>query len=80
MSGWMTWCAPGLGVALWSAAEQPQQLHDALESTGVPLLKAPENAPFGLNSTFADPDGYAVTVHGDVWPGRPEAGRWADQD
>lgn len=57
---------PGLGVALWLAAERPWDLHDALESAGTQILKAPENGPFGLNFTFVDPDGYAVTVHGDA--------------
>jgi hypothetical protein len=30
----------------------------------VPILVAPFAGPFGLTFTFADPDGYAVTIHG----------------
>ncbi|MGP5928605.1 VOC family protein [Corynebacterium glyciniphilum] len=55
---------PGLGVALWLAAEQPQDLHDSLAASGTRILKAPEQGPFGLSFSFADPDGYVVTVHG----------------
>lgn len=54
---------PGLGVALWLAADDPEALHDRLVDSGTPILKAPEPGPFGVNFTFTDPDGYAVTVH-----------------
>lgn len=54
---------PGLGVALWMHCDQAQQLHDALAAVGTSILRTPEPGPFGLTFTFADPDGYAVTVH-----------------
>ncbi|WP_166997782.1 VOC family protein [Paramicrobacterium fandaimingii] len=54
---------PGLGVALWMSCDAVQNLHDDLASRGTPILRAPEQGPFGLNFTFADLDGYAVTVH-----------------
>jgi predicted enzyme related to lactoylglutathione lyase len=54
---------PGLGVALWLHCDAVQELHDALANAGTPILRAPEPGPFGLTFTFADPDGYAVTVH-----------------
>ncbi|WP_138734560.1 VOC family protein [Modestobacter excelsi] len=34
-----------------------------LATPGVPVLAAPSDSPFGRTSTFADPDGYAITVH-----------------
>ena len=54
----------GWGVALWLKANDPQDLHDAMVRAGVTILVAPFEGPFGLTFTFADPDGYAVTIHG----------------
>ena len=54
---------PGHGVALWLAADDAQGLHDALDAADVPILADPVDGPFGRQFTFADPDGYAVTVH-----------------
>jgi predicted enzyme related to lactoylglutathione lyase len=54
---------PGLGVALWLHAEDAQGLHDSLAAAGVPIVAAPFDGPFGRTFTFADPDGYAVTIH-----------------
>lgn len=54
---------PGLGVALWLATQGAQVLHDTLVGDGVPILTEPFDGPFGRTFVFADPDGYAVTVH-----------------
>ncbi|TVT54657.1 VOC family protein [Amycolatopsis rhizosphaerae] len=54
---------PGLGVALWLHAENAQEMHDALSAAGVRIIAAPFDGPFGRTFTFADPDGYAVTIH-----------------
>ena len=54
---------PGLGVALWLAAQGAGDLHDRLAEHGVRILTAPFDGPFGLTFVFRDPDGYAVTVH-----------------
>lgn len=54
---------PGAGVALWLHADDAQDLHDELAAAGVPILAAPADGPFGRTFTFADPDGYAVTIH-----------------
>jgi predicted enzyme related to lactoylglutathione lyase len=54
---------PGTGVALWLHADHAQELHDSLASAGVPILAAPMDSPFGRTFTFADPDGYAITIH-----------------
>ncbi|QIM15642.1 VOC family protein [Leucobacter insecticola] len=54
---------PGLGVALWMHCDNAQELHDALASAGVEILRAPAPGPFGLHFSFADPDGYAITMH-----------------
>ncbi|MET0864760.1 MAG: VOC family protein [Nakamurella sp.] len=53
----------GLGVALWMAAEDAQQVHDRLAANGVQILTAPFPGPFGLTFVFRDLDGYAVTIH-----------------
>nr|WP_222437434.1 VOC family protein [Quadrisphaera sp. RL12-1S] len=55
---------PGAGVALWLAADDAQALHDDLVAAGVPVLQAPFDSPFGRTFVLADPDGYAITVHG----------------
>jgi predicted enzyme related to lactoylglutathione lyase len=54
---------PGAGVALWLHADDAQGLHDELAAAGVAILTAPVDGPFGRTFTFADPDGYAVTIH-----------------
>jgi predicted enzyme related to lactoylglutathione lyase len=54
---------PGTGIALWLHADNAQALHDDLAATGVPILAAPIDGPFGRTFTFRDPDGYAVTIH-----------------
>jgi catechol 2,3-dioxygenase-like lactoylglutathione lyase family enzyme len=45
---------PGQGMALW---------HDALAAAGATIVSAPVDGPFGRTFTFADPDGYQVTLH-----------------
>lgn len=54
---------PGAGVALWLRAEDVRAARAALESAGRPILRDLAPSPFGLTLTFADPDGYAVTLH-----------------
>lgn len=54
---------PGLGVALWLHATDVQDVHDALVADGHRIVTAPSDGPFGRTFTFADPDGYQVTLH-----------------
>lgn len=54
---------PGLGVALWLFCDHVQDLHDSLAAAGTPILAPLAPSPFGLTFSFADPDGYAITVH-----------------
>lgn len=55
----------GWGVALWLKADgDVDALHDDLVKHDVPITTAPFDGPFGRTFTFADPDGYLVTVHG----------------
>ena len=53
----------GLGVGLWLHAPDAQAIHDALLADGVPIITAPLDGPFGRTFTFADPDGYQITLH-----------------
>ncbi|MFD7665037.1 VOC family protein [Streptomyces sp. NPDC059788] len=55
---------PGLGVALWFRATDARELHDQLVAAGVTILSPPKDTPFGLAFTFAGPEGYAITAHG----------------
>lgn len=54
---------PGLGVALWLHAPDAQAIHDKLLAAGVEITSAPIDGPFGRTFTFADPDGYLITLH-----------------
>ncbi|WP_098025838.1 VOC family protein [Streptomyces sp. st115] len=54
---------PGAGVALWFHATEVQAIHDALAAAGHTIVSAPVDGPFGRTFTFADPDGYHVTLH-----------------
>jgi len=53
----------GWGVGLWLKADDPQALHDRLVDAGVRVVTEPFDGPFGRTFVFADPDGYAVTIH-----------------
>ncbi|MBT2585663.1 VOC family protein [Arthrobacter sp. ISL-95] len=54
---------PGIGAAIWLHATDVQDIHDALVGDGHTIVTAPIDGPFGLTFTFADPDGYHVTLH-----------------
>ncbi|CAM4464643.1 VOC family protein [Paenibacillus typhae] len=54
---------PGLGVALWLQAPDTQEIHDMLVAAGVKIISSPIDGPFGRTFTFADPDGYFITLH-----------------
>ena len=54
---------PGIGVALWLHGTEVQEMHDALATDGHTIVQAPIDGPFGRTFTFADPDGYHVTLH-----------------
>lgn len=55
--------APGIGIALWFHATDVQAIHDAMVADGATIVSAPIDGPFGRTFTFADPDGYHVTLH-----------------
>jgi predicted enzyme related to lactoylglutathione lyase len=54
---------PGIGAAIWLHATDVQATHDALTAAGHPIVAAPIDGPFGRTFTFADPDGYQITLH-----------------
>ncbi|MBN9178980.1 MAG: VOC family protein [Microbacterium sp.] len=54
---------PGLGVAIWLHATEVQEIHDRLVADGHRIIASPIDGPFGRTFTFADPDGYPVTLH-----------------
>ena len=54
---------PGIGAAIWLHATDVQAIHDALVAAGVPIVAEPIDGPFGRTFTFADPDGYSITLH-----------------
>ena len=54
---------PGIGAAIWLRATDVQNIHDALVAEGHTIVAAPIDGPFGRTFTFADPDGYHITLH-----------------
>ncbi|MEN4473321.1 VOC family protein [Mycolicibacterium cosmeticum] len=54
---------PGVGAAIWLHATDVQEIHDALAADGHTIVTPPIEGPFGRTFTFADPDGYHVTLH-----------------
>lgn len=54
---------PGMGVAIWLHAPDAQAIHDALVADGKTIVSGPVDGPFGRTFTFADPDGYQITLH-----------------
>ncbi len=54
---------PGIGAAIWLHATDVQGIHDTLVAGGHTIVSAPADGPFGLTFTFADPDGYQLTLH-----------------
>jgi len=54
---------PGIGAAIWLHATDVQAIHDALVADGHPIVAAPIDGPFGRTFTFADLDGYRITLH-----------------
>jgi predicted enzyme related to lactoylglutathione lyase len=53
----------GFGVGVWLHAADAQGVHDLLVADGIPITSAPIDGPFGRTFTFADPDGYQITLH-----------------
>ncbi|ROS61357.1 putative enzyme related to lactoylglutathione lyase [Frigoribacterium sp. PhB160] len=54
---------PGVGAAIWLHGTDVQAMHDGLVAAGHRIVSAPTDGPFGRTFTFADPDGYHVTIH-----------------
>jgi len=54
---------PGIGAAIWLHATDVQAIHDTLVADGRTIVSAPIDGPFGRTFTFADPDGYQITLH-----------------
>jgi predicted enzyme related to lactoylglutathione lyase len=58
----------GRGVALWFHDPEGRALHARLVEAGVEIAAEPIDGPFGFTFTFADPDGYRITVHDRLSP------------
>lgn len=54
---------PGIGAAIWLHATEVQAIHDSLVADGHIIVAAPIDGPFDRTFTFADPDGYHITLH-----------------
>jgi predicted enzyme related to lactoylglutathione lyase len=54
---------PGIGAAIWLHATDVQGIHDTLVADGHTIVSDAIDGPFGRTFTFADPDGYQITLH-----------------
>lgn len=55
----------GWGVAMWFHADDVDAVLGRVTEAQRPILVEPFDGPFGRTFCFADPDGYAITVHGE---------------
>ena len=53
----------GLGVGIWMHSPQVEQVYSALVADGITITSEPVDGPFGRTFTFADLDGYQITIH-----------------
>lgn len=53
----------GRGIGIWLLAPEAETIHDTLVADGVSITTEPAVGPFGWTFTFADPDGYLITLH-----------------
>lgn len=54
---------PVRAPAVWFKTANSQTVHDALVEAGITILRPPSDGRFGRQFTFADPDGYAITIY-----------------
>ena len=54
---------PGQGMALWLHAPTRRTSTTPSPPFYTTIISAPVDGPFGRTFTFADPDGYQVTLH-----------------
>ena len=53
----------GLGLALWIACDDADELHRNISDRGGTVVGAPADGPFGRFFALKDPDGYVLTFH-----------------
>ncbi|HVU10027.1 MAG TPA: VOC family protein [Phototrophicaceae bacterium] len=58
--------------AIWFKTANTRIVYDSLVAAGVTILRPPSEGRFGTTFTFADPDGYALTIYDRDMP----AGGW----
>jgi predicted enzyme related to lactoylglutathione lyase len=54
---------PGIGTAIWLHATDVEDIHAALAADGHTIVSALIDGPFGQTFSFADLDGYRITLH-----------------
>lgn len=54
----------GAGISLWFAVPDADVLFARLKEKNVPIIKPIEDGPFGRMFIVKDPNGYAITIHG----------------
>ena len=55
----------GAGISIWFKVPNADELFQKLKTAAVPIIKPIEDSPFGRVFILKDPDGYAITIHGE---------------
>lgn len=55
----------GAGISLWFKVANADKLYNKLIEKEVTILKPIQDGPFGRFFVLKDPDGYAITIHGE---------------
>ncbi len=55
----------GAGISIWFKVLNPDMLYQNLQEKQIPIIQPIADGPFGRVFTLRDPNGYAITIHGD---------------
>ncbi|MBV2169664.1 MAG: VOC family protein [Bdellovibrio sp.] len=55
----------GVGISLWFRVPDADVLYEKLLKNEGPIVQPINDGPFGRVFTFKDPNGYAITIHGE---------------
>jgi predicted enzyme related to lactoylglutathione lyase len=55
----------GGGISIWFKVSDPDKLYAILQKKEVPIIQPIAEGPFGRVFTLRDPNGYAITFHGE---------------
>jgi predicted enzyme related to lactoylglutathione lyase len=54
----------GAGISIWFKVSNPDKLYQSLQEKQIPIIQPIADGPFGRVFILRDPNGYAITIHG----------------